>query len=193
MLPSRDSTPSILLRQNQQYYAQHRSRQPHTYQPSCTTAPAGPCRSIVEVAAYNAVKGATCQKRCLDGGLIQACPASLPSAAPGPGSSAASLAQGAFVLPNGSLSTAYGMGSLPRGSLSSALQTGAPPRHPRKHVPEVQLRYPDALSCMHVGLRGSLSLLPTACLYLFIPGPAAWARLTRNSMHGSSASLAEAC
>ena len=98
------------------------------------------CRSIVEVAAYNAVKGATCWKQCLDGGLIQACPASLSAPAPGPGSLVAS-AHHAFTLPNGSLSTAYDRGALPRGGLSSALQTGAPTKHPLGHGPEVHLQH----------------------------------------------------
>ena len=95
----------------------------------------------MEVAAYNAVKHATCQKKCLDGTPIQACPASLSAPTPGPGSSLAAPVQHAFTLPNGSLATAYQQGALPRGGLSSALQTGAPPQHPPEHVPEVELQH----------------------------------------------------
>ncbi len=97
------------------------------------------CRSIVEVGAYNAVKNATCQKHCLEGGLIQACPASLLAPAPGPGSNLASEFHQEYVLPNGTLSTTYQKGAraLPAGALDFALQTGAPPRHPPVHVPQV--------------------------------------------------------
>ena len=91
----------------------------------------------MEVGAYNAVKNATCRKTCLDGGLIQACPASLPAQAPGPSSFLASSALHAFLLPDGSLSSAYQTGALPRGGLSSALQTGALPQHAFEQGPEV--------------------------------------------------------
>ena len=136
----------------------------------------------MEVAAYNAVKGAKCQRTCLDGGLIQACPASLSAPAPGPGSSLASSEHHGFMLPNGSLATAYDMGALPRGGLSSALQTGAPPRHVPEHGSEVDLQHPQVLAGVHLALSLhcvlGLFALPTA-LFTCISMP--WLLTTSQS------------
>ena len=89
------------------------------------------CRSIVEVGAYNAVKNATCSKQCLEGGLLQACPAQAPVPAPSP-----AYAQALAALQAGAPAPGASSGGALNG-LSSALQAGSPPRYPPEAGPQV--------------------------------------------------------
>ena len=126
--------------------------------PSAVTSPEGAslakCRSIVEVGAYNAVKNATCSKQCLEGGLLQACPAQAPAPAPSP-----AYAQALATLQAGA--PAPGARSEgPLNGLSSALQAGSPPRYPPETVPQVLMQ--RVLACDEAV---PLYMIPrTACL-----------------------------
>ena len=91
-------------------------------------------RSIVEVGAYNAVKNATCSKQCLEGGLLQACPAQAPAPAPSP-----AYAQALAALQAGAPAPGASFGGALNG-LSSALQAGSPPRYPSEAVPQVLMQ-----------------------------------------------------
>ena len=79
--------------------------------------------------AYNAVKNATCTKQCLEGGLLQACPAHAAAPAPSPG-----YAQALAALQAGAPAPGASFAG-PLSGLSSALQAGSPPDIRQKQCP----------------------------------------------------------
>ena len=140
------------------------------------------CRSVVEVSAYNAVKNATCTKQCLEGGLLQACPAHATAPVPSPG-----YAQALAILQAGAPAPGASFVG-PLNGLSSALQASSPPRYPPETVPQVLMQ--QVLTC-----KGALHLyssLRTACLPVqVLPNsyfcmPSQDINSTRCSLHNSA-------
>ena len=88
----------------------------------------------MEVGAYNAVKNATCTKQCLEGGLLQACPAHAAAPAPTP-----SYTQALEVLQPGAPAPGASFAG-PLTGLSSVLQASSPPRYPPEMIPQVLMQ-----------------------------------------------------